>query len=414
MIKAYRFLWSALLPFAHMYINARKNRGKENQERMNERFGIASAVRPSGNIYWVHAASVGEAISACTFIERLKKTINRGDITFLLTTGTVSSADIIAKKNLEGVIHQFIPIDYERYVYDFFEYWRPKYAFIMESEIWPNLITKCNAEKMFIINGRLSDNSFKIWRHFKPILSSLLRKFDLILAQTYDDASKFSYFTGTPVECYGNIKYSTQRPVVSDDLLHKVKALMRKYVFVAASTHEGEDEIVIDAYLNIANKLGKENVSFIIIPRHPDRAFMISELMERKGLNAVLRSEITNKPCDAICVDSFGEMGTFYSITDFVCVGGSFIPIGGHNIFEPVQFNRPVMFGQYMFNFKEMSAFMKELGIGFTVNTSEEIANLFCKYINDTSFKDSIATSMQKLEQNDPADLIINRLKQLI
>ena len=136
MIKAYRFLWSALLPFAHMYMNARRNRGKENPERMNERFGIASAVRPSGDIYWIHAASVGEAISACTFIERLRKSINNDDATFLLTTGTVSSADIIAKRNLEGVIHQFIPIDHERYVSDFFAYWRPKYAFIMESEIF--------------------------------------------------------------------------------------------------------------------------------------------------------------------------------------------------------------------------------------------------------------------------------------
>lgn len=413
MIKLYEMLWKLALPFVHVYARRRIKQKKEDPDRINERWGETSILRPNGTVIWMHAASVGESLSALTFIKRLKPFLP-DESTFVITTNTVSSANLVANAGLDGVIHQYVPWDYKPYVTKFFRHWKPKYAFIMESELWPTLTDECPAKHMFLINARLSDRSFHRWKYLKCVISSILRNFAMIMTQTGEDANRYSYFSPENVVYTGNIKYSTPALKTSPALLDDLSKIRRKYVFVAASTHEGEDEIVLNAYSDICEKLGKDKVLLVLIPRHPVRAQKVCELAEHRGYEVCIRSMSANKPCDVLCVDTFGEMGSFFSIADFVFVGGSLVRVGGHNIFEPILFQKPVMFGPNMFNFREMKELMQERGVGFSVINHSDIAVTFCRYIQDKGFREAISKNLSEIQKMDPMRDVITNLRQFI
>lgn len=405
-IRCYRILWCVLYPFVYAFMLYRKKVGKEDIHRFAERFGLPSRLRPTGKLFWVHAASVGEALSAITLIQRLKDVV---DCCFLLTTGTVSSANIIATRNIPGVIHQYIPIDYKPFVDSFFKHWKPDCGIIIESELWPNLIEQCTSSRLFLVNARLSNRSFKKWRHFGGFIRAMLQKFSLIMTQTAEDSQRYKHFADNVVYT-GNLKYSTLPLVVNQELLDKLKCWRRKYVFVAASTHEGEDLQVINAYSEIVSQLGKESVSLIIIPRHPERSMRICDLVKSRGYNVVLRSKFDNDSTDVMCVDTFGEMGTFYKIATFSFVGGSLVRVGGHNIFEPVQSGCPTMFGPYMFNFTEMSEFLKQSEVAYLTENAYDIAALFCRFVTSTEFHKHVLDKLHDFHNLDPAKNIIQLL----
>ena len=417
-IQVYRVLWCALYPFIYMFMLHRKRINKEDKDRFSERFGTPSCSRPTGKLYWIHAASVGEALSTITLIERLKTIV---DAHFLLTTGTVSSAKLIISKGIPNIIHQYIPIDYKPFVDNFFQHWKPDCAIFVESELWPNLIDSCTAPQMFLVNARLSDESFVKWKIFRGLIQKLLRKFSLIMAQTQKDADYYRYFVDN-VTYTGNLKYSTPPLPINQDLLSVLQGWKRKFVFVAASTHEGEDLAVINAYTDIEKRLGKDNVSLVIIPRHPDRSPRICDLIESKGYTVVLRSElpelsgtVKKASSDAICVDTFGEMGTFFKIATFCFVGGSLVRVGGHNIFEPVQAGCPTMFGPYMFNFTEMAEFLQEAEVAYRVKNVTDMVELFCRFVDERKFHEHILQKLRQLCSIDPArnivDLIMKHIK---
>lgn len=413
MIKVYEILWKLALPFVHVYAQWRIKHKKEDPDRLNERWGETSISRPSGTVIWVHAASVGESLSALTFIKRLKPFLS-DESTFVITTNTVSSADLIANAGLDGAIHQYVPWDHKPYVKKFFRHWKPKYAFVMESELWPTLINECSAEHIFLINARLSDRSFHRWKYLKCVMSGILQHFAMIMAQTSEDANRYSYFSPGNVVYTGNIKYSTPPLKTSPALLDDLSKIRRKYVFVAASTHEGEDEIVLNAYSDICEKLGRDKVFLVLIPRHPVRAQKVCELAEHRGYEVCIRSVSVNKPCDVLCVDTFGEMGSFFSIADFVFVGGSLVRVGGHNIFEPILFQKPVMFGPNMFNFREMKDLMLGKGVGFSVINHSDMAVTFCRYIQDDDFRETISKNLSEIQNMDPMQDVITNLRQFI
>ena len=262
---------------------------------------------------------------------------------------------------------------------------------------------------MFLVNGRLSDRSFKKWKYFSGFIKSMLKKFSKIMAQTKEDANRFSHFSKTKVIYTGNIKYSTPALKVDNELLDKLKTITKKYVLVAASTHEGEDHIILDAYQEICKKIGQNYISLIIIPRHPIRALKIYELASQ-NYKVCIRSKLSDSINDVICVDSFGEMGTFFSIADFVFIGGSLVRVGGHNIFEPILFQKPVMYGPHMFNFREMKDLLEQSNVGFQVMNASDIAELFCKYISNEKFHNKTLTHLTKLKQEDPMKNVISCL----
>lgn len=420
MLKLYRILWKVLFPIIKLFVFTRVKLGKEDPIRFREKFAEPSIKNIYKNIIWVHAVSVGEVLSAITFIERFKKDIS-DDFTFLLTTCTLSSSNIISNKKLENVIHQFAPLDDINIVRKFLSYWKPKYVFFIESEIWPNIIMEIKSP-IFLVNARLTEKSFKRWKIAEKMFSKIIMKFSMIFTQSQESNEFFSYFvpkyvTKNNINIFytGNVKYSSAPPSVNEELFDILKN--DKHKFVAISTHQGEEEVILNAFKKIIEQ--EKNVQLFIVPRHTDRANEVCDLVEEAGFNCFLRSKVecyknVSKNIDVFCVDSFGEVGTFLKLADVVFVGGSLVRIGGHNIFEPVASGKPVLFGSYMFNFEEMKNFLIECNVGFEAKNADEISKLFLRYILNDTFKCNVNDALNKLKSFDPLDAIMNKLRNVI
>lgn len=412
-LKLYRFLWGSLLPFIKLFMKGRVYIGKEDKIRVGEKFGIAGVSRPNGRVIWIHAASVGESLSAVTFIKYFQKNVS-DDFTFLLTTGTVSSAKIICDKKLNKCIHQFVPLDYCKYIERFLEHWKPSYVFFVESEIWPTIITSVKCP-LFLINARLTDRSFKRWNLARKTFSELLNKFTRIYAQSENDRNKLESFSLTNVLCTGNIKYSSEKLHIDDELLSIFLSKEHRPSFVAASTHPNEESLVLQSFKLIKDKF--DSAILYLVPRHPQRACEVCKLIEKFGYKYVLRSKIDFQKlpsdCNVVCVDSFGELGTFFELADLVFLGGSLVDIGGHNICEPIASKRPVAFGRYMYNFEEMKTYFMKLGVAFETKTPQEISDLFIAITEDKNKVAKIKERFELIAKKNPVELVCNDLCKL-
>src|SRR4051794_768276 len=246
-LRAYRKLSSAMVPLAPVLISRRLRLGKEDPERVGERRGVSSDDRPSGPLVWIHGASVGEVLAAAALIERLRAL----DIRVLLTSGTVTSAAIAAKRFPRDVIHQYVPYDSPRYVARFLDHWRPSLALFIESDLWPNLILSSAARRMpmVLINGRMSHRSFPRWRKVSGTISALLGRFEVCLAQSELDGERFAALGSRNVTVTGNLKLDVPAPPADTNKLERLMSMTRgRPVVVAASTHPGEEEILVETH----------------------------------------------------------------------------------------------------------------------------------------------------------------------
>src|SRR5690348_11717334 len=209
-LRLYQTLSSAVVPFAPVLINRRLKKGKEDPARVDERRGMSEDTRPQGPMVWIHGASVGEVLASAALIERLRAL----NIRILLTSGTVTSAAIVAKRFPPDIIHQYVPYDSPRYVARFLDHWRPSLALFIESDLWPNLILQSAARRlpMVLINGRMSHRSFPRWRRVHGTISAILEKFDVCLAQSDIDAERFSTLGCPNVITTGNLKLDVPAP----------------------------------------------------------------------------------------------------------------------------------------------------------------------------------------------------------
>src|SRR6195952_3376111 len=250
-LRVYRKLSSALVPFSPALINRRLKLGKEDPARVGERRGVSADVRPAGPLVWIHGASVGEVLAAAALIERLRAL----NLRILLTSGTVTSAAIVAKRFPADVIHQYVPYDSPRYVARFLDHWRPSLALFIESDLWPNLILSSAARRlpMVLINGRMSHRSFPRWRRFNGTISALLGRFELCLAQSQLDGERFAALGSPNVTVTGNLKLDVPAPPADAAKLERLMSMTRgRPIGVAASAHSGEDELVVDAHKTLA------------------------------------------------------------------------------------------------------------------------------------------------------------------
>src|SRR6478609_5155836 len=246
-LRMYRRLASGLVPLSPALIKRRLKQGKEDPARIGERRGISQDVRPSGPLVWIHGASVGEVLAAAALIEKLRAL----NIRILLTSGTVTSAAIVAKRFPADIIHQYVPYDSPRYVARFLDHWQPSLALFIGSDLWPNLILQSAARRlpMVLINGRMSHRSFPRWRRVHGTISVLLEKFDVCLAQSPTDAERFAALGCPSVITTGNLKLDVPAPPADTDRLERLLSLTRgRPVVVAASTHPGEEEILIETH----------------------------------------------------------------------------------------------------------------------------------------------------------------------
>ena len=398
-LRVYRKLSSAVVPLAPALINRRLKLGKEDPERIGERRGMSRDVRPEGPLVWIHGASVGEVLAAAALIERLRAL----NIRILLTSGTVTSASIVAKRFPPDVIHQYVPFDSPRYVARFLDHWRPSLALFIESDLWPNLILQSAARRlpMVLINGRMSQRSFPRWRRMSGTISALLEKFDLCLAQSKTDGERFAALGSRDVIVTGNLKLDVPAPPADPVKLDKLMAVTRgRPLVVAASTHPGEEEILIETQRALAGFFPQ--LLTVIVPRHPDRGPAIARMIEAAGLKASLRSgqELPTAATDIYVADTLGELGLFYRLAPIVFMGGSLVEHGGQNPIEAVKLGATIVHGPHVFNFTDLYEALDQAGGARIAADREALVKQLGQLLADTDARDKlVAASTHVVEQ---------------
>jgi 3-deoxy-D-manno-octulosonic-acid transferase len=352
-LRVYRKLSFAMMPLAPALIRQRLKQGKEDPARIGERRGMSQDVRPHGPLVWIHGASVGEVLAAAALIEKLRAL----NIRILLTSGTVTSAAIVAKRFPADIIHQYVPYDSPRYVARFLDHWRPSLALFIESDLWPNLILSSAARRlpMVLINGRMSHRSFPRWRRVSGTISALLGRFDVCLAQSQVDAERFTALGSRNVVTTGNLKLDVAAPPADPAKLERLMAVTRgRPVIVAASTHPGEEEILLDAHRALKGFF--PSLLTVIVPRHPHRGEAIARATAASGLHVALRSreEPLAAGTDIYIADTMGELGLFYRMAGIVFMGGSLVEHGGQNPIEAVKLGAAIVHGPHVFNFADV------------------------------------------------------------
>jgi 3-deoxy-D-manno-octulosonic-acid transferase len=352
-LRVYRGLSSAATPLAPALIRQRLKRGKEDPARTDERRGLSHDARPQGPLIWIHGASVGEVLAAAALIERLRAL----NLRILITSGTVTSASIVARRFPPDVIHQYVPYDAPRFVQRFLDHWRPSLALFIESDLWPNLILASAARRlpMVLINGRMSQRSFPRWQRMSRSISALLGSFELCLTQSRTDAERFAVLGGRNVLPTGNLKLDVPAPPADPARLERLIAMTRgRPVIVAASTHPGEEEILIAAHKSLSGFF--PSLLTVIVPRHPNRGAAVAQLVATSGLQAALRSQEQQPTAatDIYVADTMGELGLFYRLAPIVFMGGSLVAHGGQNPIEAIKLGAAIVHGPHVFNFSDV------------------------------------------------------------
>jgi len=336
-------------PLLDHLLKRRLARGKEDPARIGERRGRASLPRPAGPLFWVHGASVGECQAALVLIERLLA--RDPALNVLLTSGTLTSAKLMADRLPARAIHQFVPLDQPAWIGHFLDHWRPDAAIFVESDLWPNLVLAARQRgvPLILANARMSESSFARWRRLSLFTGRLFADFSLVLASNPAQQAGFGSLTRAPVLCVGNLKRAAA-PLIADParLAELRDAVGGRPVFLAASTHAGEEEAAAKTHRIAA--AARADLLTVIAPRHPNRGSEIAALLEREGFRCARRSENALPAADTeiYIADTLGEMGTLFDLSDAVFVGGSLVPVGGHNPLEPAHFAKPILFGQLM------------------------------------------------------------------
>jgi 3-deoxy-D-manno-octulosonic-acid transferase len=361
---------------APAFLARRAREGKEDPTRLGERFGRTDISRPAGPLVWLHGASVGEGLSLLPLVGRLRET--RPDAPILVTTGTRTSAEVLAERLPRGAIHQFVPVDTPSAVTGFLDHWRPSLVVFVESELWPNLIlaAKASGARMALISARMSEASARTWRLAPSAAKAVLGAFDLILAR--DDAASMRLSAlGARVDGLADMKFGAH-PLPADEsrTLALRAALGRRRVILASSTHPGEERLILRAYAALGDV--RARALLVIVPRHPERGPEVKALARALGLHASRQGEgETPGAMAAHVADGLGELGLWYRLADLVVLGGGLAPgIGGHNPLEPARLGAPFISGPFVENWPVYGALRACGGTG-TVATVDDLERWF-------------------------------------
>ncbi len=354
-LALYRGLTTLGAPLIAYYLDRRMARGKEDRVRFGERRGVPSLARPPGKVVWLHAASIGESISMLPVIERLQA---RAGTTVLITTGTVTSAEVMAERLPAGAIHQYVPVDRLPWVRRFLDHWHPDLTLWAESEFWPNLLVETAARgiPLILLNGRISDRSFAKWRRQSGLMRRLLAGFVLCLGQTPTDTERLSLLGAKRVACRGNLKFAAPPLPVDETALAALAAqLGDRPRWLAASTHPGEEAVAGRVHQALAAR--HPGLLSIVIPRHPNRGDEVAAELSAQGLVVAQRSagQAVTVETQILLADTLGEMGLFIRLAPIVFMGKSLIGQGGQNPLEPARLGASVLFGPHMDNFAEIA-----------------------------------------------------------
>lgn len=353
-LGAYRLAGRAARPLVPGVLSARAGRGKEDSRRIGERYGTASAARPDGRVVvWVHAASVGETNAVMPLVARLTE---RG-CHVIFTSTTVTSAAVAERRLPPDAIHQFGPLDITPFVDRFLAHWKPDLAIFVESEIWPTVIQRLDrlGIPLAIVNGRLSERTFRGWRRFVWFARAVFSRIGLALAQSEEDGARFRALGARRVTVTGNLKFDVPPLAAEPDEVERLLTdIGQRPVWVAASTHAGEEEFIADAHRRLRAK--HPGLLTVIVPRHPERGDEVRALLAARRLSVAQRSrgEPLVREADVYLADTLGELGLFYRVAPIAFLGGSLVATGGQNPIEPVMLDTAVLHGPHVHNFAEI------------------------------------------------------------
>jgi 3-deoxy-D-manno-octulosonic-acid transferase len=381
-LSLYRLGLIVLEPAAAALLRRRVRQGKEDPARLPERRGIAGRARPAGPLAWLHGASIGETLSLMALVEHL---IRRG-VNVLVTSGTRTAAALVARRLPPGAVHQFVPLDAPRYVRRFLDHWRPDLALVAESEIWPNTIVELDRRRipLVLVNGRMSERSFRRWSRFPTIARALLGRFALCLAQTPADAERLYGLGAERVEVAGNLKFDASPPPADARALAHLSGLLSgRPVWLAASTHAGEEEVAVAVHQTLAGSF--RGLLTIVVPRHPERGGEVAALARAAGLEAAQRSR-DGEPArgtELYVADTVGELGLFYRLSPLVLVGGSLVRHGGQNPIEPAKLGAAILHGPHVHNFADVYAALDGAGGALPVSDGADLTRAVAELLID-------------------------------
>ena len=389
-LRAYRGLASAATPIAPMVLANRLRRGKEHPQRLAERRGESKLVRPAGPLIWAHGASVGEMLAIIPLVEGLRER----NFNVLVTSGTVTSARLAEERLPEGAIHQFVPLDAPSFTERFLAHWRPNLALFAESDLWPNLIMTASQKgiPLILVNGRLSERSFTRWRYLPSTIGALLSRFDLCLAQSDNDAERYSELGAPRLSVTGNLKLDVPAPPVDAGKLALMRQTLRERPMVAAaSTHAGEEAVIIDAHRRLRQSF--PGLLTIIAPRHPERGAGVLEIATAAGLNAVARSRghMPERGTDVYVADTMGELGLIYRLAPIVFMGGSLVRHGGQNPIEAAKLGAAILHGPHVWNFSEIYSALDDARGAEEVLDVNRLAVRIGAWLTDPSARKQVA-----------------------
>jgi len=397
----YTLILFLLVPYALLRLLYLSLRNPKYRKRWPERFGFIPPHNGLQNILWIHAVSVGEVNATRPLVELLKR--DYSDYGIVITTMTPTGADTVLNLYGHSVTHFYVPYDLPAGVCSFMKRVRPTLLLVMETELWPNLYHYCNKFNIPIIiaNARMSGKSFRGYMRFRKLVSNTLQKVSLIAAQTREDANRFEQLGGNParIEVVGNMKFDIQPEIPATAELEKLRAdfTRGRPVWIAASTHDREEEIIISAYKQVLSM--HPDCLLILAPRHPERFDKVAELSTEAGLRTARKSNgITIEPeVQVFILDTLGELPLYYALSDLAFVGGSLVPAGGHNMLEPASQGLPIITGPYKHNFTEISDRLEACGAVFIVNDETGLVNIVNQLVNDRGLRSAAGKAGRQL-----------------
>lgn len=412
----YTFVIYLLAPFVLLRLFWLGTKNSAYRLRWRERFGFVKWRKTDEPVIWIHAVSVGEVNAASPIVNRLLEEYS--DHSLLLTTVTPTGAITVEKHFGENVRHLYLPYDLPFAVNKFLNIVQPNILITMETEIWPNLYYACEQLDIpvLIINARLSQQSAKRYRLVSSLMQDTLSLVKLIAAQTRQDAERFIAFGASREKVFvtGNLKFDITIP---QSITEQAQSLKRYFsvnrpIWIAASTHEGEEKIVLDAHINIM-KLHPDAI-LIIAPRHPERIDKIAAYCKSKSLNYVKRTKqkVFTEQHQVYLLDTLGELQLHYAASQVAFVGGSLVETGGQNMMEPASLGLPVISGPHTFNFTEITELLLEQNVLIRISNESELTNEVSKLLNDANQRHHIGEIGRKVIESNRGN--IDRLMQLI
>ena len=383
----YSFLWCVLLPFLFLRLWLRGRKAPAYRLRWKER--MAWGYRPGTlqRSLWVHAVSVGETLAAAPLIERLLA--DHPDTPLLVTTTTPTGSERVTALFGDRVTHVYCPWELPCALKRFFRAFDPRLVVVLETELWPNLCAeaKRHGASLMLMNGRLSENSFRGYRKLPKLVRPMMAQFDVLAVQTQVEAERYMALGARPerVHAIGSVKFDMTLDVPVRQKAAALRAeIGARPVWIAASTHPGEDEQVLAAHRDVMAR--HDDALLVLVPRHPERFDDVASLVRQQQMTVARRSA-ADPPAQAqvYLADTMGELLMLFGAADLAFVGGSLVPVGGHNLLEPAAWQKPVLTGPHLHNFTAISQLLDEAGGLSVVNDAGALATTLLALFDDAA-----------------------------